>query len=201
VTVMPHAASRLGLPSALVTYTLRVTNTGNVADTFTMTVSGNAWTTDAPSSVGPLAAGIGANVQVVVHIPSGATGGASDIATVTATSQGNPTRSDSAVLTTSVSCISVSGANLTFTPTAPKVGETVTLTGTVTAGTLPITYTWALGDGGVGSGQVITHVFPITNALRTYTVTLTTTNVCGLAQAQKPVTVVPRYIYLPITLK
>ena len=44
------------------TYTLRITNTGNVADTFTIGVSGESWVTEAPSSVGPLAAGAGADV-------------------------------------------------------------------------------------------------------------------------------------------
>ena len=57
VTVEPPSDSQSGDPGEMVTYTLRVTNTGNCTDTFSLTVSGNAWNTDAPSSVGPLAPG------------------------------------------------------------------------------------------------------------------------------------------------
>jgi PKD repeat protein len=201
VTIMPHTAALSGDPGTPVTYTLRVTNTGSVADTFTVTVSGNAWTTDAPASVGPLAAGVGTNVQVVAHIPSSASGGATDSATVTTRSQGDPTKSDSSTLTTSVSCVSVSGADFTYMPDAPKVGQTVAFTATVVAGTPPITYRWDFSDGGIDVGPAVIYSFPITNTSRTYTVTLTATNICGLAQAEKLVTVSPYRLYLPITLR
>ena len=89
-----------GEPGTTVTYTLRVTNTGNTVETFTLSKSSTVWTTDVPASAGPLASGEGADVQVVVHIPSDAAGGDFDSATVTATSRSDPTQSDSSVLTT-----------------------------------------------------------------------------------------------------
>ena len=89
-----------GEPGTTVTYTLRVTNTGNTVETFTLSKSSTVWTTDVPAGAGPLASGEGADVQVVVHIPSDAAGGDFDSATVTATSQSDPTQSDSSVLTT-----------------------------------------------------------------------------------------------------
>jgi hypothetical protein len=61
-----------------------------------------------PASIGPLAAGVGADVQVLVHIPSGAIGGATDTAIVSVRSQGNMTELDTSMLTTTVAYVSVS---------------------------------------------------------------------------------------------
>jgi hypothetical protein len=66
----------------------------------TVNISGTAFTTTAPSTVGPLAAGASTTVDVGVTIPAGAVNGAMSEATVTFTSQGNGTASDSSVLTT-----------------------------------------------------------------------------------------------------
>jgi PKD repeat protein len=101
------------------------------------------------------------------------------------------------------SCEPVTSTDFVFTPAAPRVGETVTFTGTSTGGTSPITYTWTFGDGGVGSGSVVTHPFPLTATVKTYTVTLSAANACTspAATASKSVTVQPRYVYLPITLR
>jgi uncharacterized membrane protein len=103
VTLTPSTAGQTGDPGETVTYTLRITNTGNVADTFTLSKGSTAWTTEVPGSVGPLAAGAGVDVEVVVHIPSGASGGATDVVSITATSQGDGSKSISTVLTTTIS--------------------------------------------------------------------------------------------------
>ena len=111
---------------------------------------------------------------------------------------------DKVVTATFVStCVPVSGADFTYTPTAPKVGKIVTFNGTTLAGTAPITYSWNFGDGSaVGNGSPITHLFPITLTTHSYTVTLTAANACGTAPAVlKSLTVQPQTVYLPLVLK
>ena len=104
VTLVPSTAAQSGNPGALVTYTLALTNTGDASDTYTMTVSNTAFTTAVtPSSVGPVTAGASQNVTVTVQLPANI-GGLRDIAVVTATSQGDPTKSASSTLTTTVAC-------------------------------------------------------------------------------------------------
>ena len=101
VRVMPSADSQDDRPGATVTYTLQVENSGNVQDTFSMTLSGNVWTTGvAPTTVGPLVPDAQASVLVAVDIPSSASDGDTDTVTVSVTSQGDPTQSDHATLTT-----------------------------------------------------------------------------------------------------
>jgi len=117
----------------------------------------------------------------------------------------NYTASASAAYTQVVNsaCTPVSGPDFTFAPAAPRVGEGVTFTGTLSAGTAPITYTWDWGDTTAGgSGAIVLHTFPLTVATQTYTVTLTAGNTCGpAALVQHPVTVQPRRVYLPLILR
>jgi uncharacterized repeat protein (TIGR01451 family) len=104
VAVSPHAASDRGDPGETVTYTLLVTNTGNIADTIDLTDSVPAGWTAAyvPSSTLALGAGLGTSVDVLVGIPGDAIGGATGVVTITARSQGDATKFDEAVLTTEV---------------------------------------------------------------------------------------------------
>jgi len=83
-----------------VTYTLTVTNTGGAPDTFDLAASGNNWTSTVTTQVGPLAAGASGTAYVAVSIPANAADGDSDTVTIIATSQGDNTKSDTAVLTT-----------------------------------------------------------------------------------------------------
>ena len=104
VAVAPHAATETGDPGETATYTLRVTNTGTVADLVGLSHSApGGWTvgySDNPLSLDP---GEGDDVDVYVGVPSGASPGSTGVTTITATSQGDPTQSDAAVLTTKVS--------------------------------------------------------------------------------------------------
>ena len=70
----------------------------------------------------------------------------------------------------------VEGASLNYTPSESWAGEATTFSGTVTAGSEPIAYDWAFGDGNVDTGQVVQHTYAIGND---YTVTMTATNACS----------------------
>jgi uncharacterized membrane protein len=100
VEVTPPTAGQNGEVGSVVTYTLTVTNTGNLPDTFGLTVEGNVWTTTLSEPSVTLAAGASTTVEVYVTIPADAADGATDEVTVTATSQGDPDVSASATLTT-----------------------------------------------------------------------------------------------------
>jgi uncharacterized membrane protein len=104
-------------PGTAVTYTLKVTNNGNSTDTFNVgvAVTGNAWTTTpASATVGPLARGATANLNVTVQVPAGQTSGATSTAAVTLTSQGNNTVKATGTLITIVSTAN----NVLLTPTS-----------------------------------------------------------------------------------
>jgi len=94
-----------------VEYTVSITNTGNVSDTYDLTVSDNNWTTDFSTSNIFLDAGASATFAVSVTIPVNAGGGESDNAMVEATSTGDSNVSDEVNLTTSVELLY--GVNVT----------------------------------------------------------------------------------------
>jgi hypothetical protein len=98
--LLPPAAAQSGTLGTTVTYTLWITNTGTCGDTFTITVSGNAWPTNVLAEVGPLAPNAGAALDVVVEIPAGADRGDWDEATITVASQITPAMTATSVLTT-----------------------------------------------------------------------------------------------------
>jgi len=93
----PASQGLTATAGSVVTYTLTVTNAGNVNDTFDVAVTGDTFTTTAPASVS-LVPGASATFNVVVT--AGASG--SDTATITLTSQGDGTTSANATVTTIV---------------------------------------------------------------------------------------------------
>jgi hypothetical protein len=99
-----------GDPGVTVTYTLQVANLGDAEDTFDITASG-LWTTTVLDPVVTLPPSGVADVMVEVEIPLDAMAGDSDMATITATSQGDPTVSDTVDLTTTAN--QVYGVELT----------------------------------------------------------------------------------------
>jgi hypothetical protein len=105
LTASALAEAQAGEPGQTISYTLQITNTGNVTDTFDVSISGQAWTTLAPSQAGPLAAGATAVATATAHIPPDAQDGATDTANVRITSQGDPSQWAQIALTTSVEVV------------------------------------------------------------------------------------------------
>lgn len=100
----PYGAPMLGGARELV-YRFPVTNTGHTTDTFSVEVTGNAWSTVAPTSIGPLAMGSGTTISVTVKLPviTGTTMlPQSDVFTLTLTSGGDPAATSAISQTTVV---------------------------------------------------------------------------------------------------
>lgn len=102
VAVSPHTDSTWSSPGFSAHYTLDVTNNGNTSDTFDVSVIGNAWNTYTDKPTVTLGSGESTQVSVTVEVPAGAVGGNTDTATVTYTSAGDLSKSDSDVVTTNV---------------------------------------------------------------------------------------------------
>jgi hypothetical protein len=99
VTLSPDA-SLAGLPGTTVTYTVTISNTGTVADTYLLASSGNSWPTAVSALSIAVAAGASGQFGVTVAIPADALAGSTDSTTVTATAQGDSSATDAATLTT-----------------------------------------------------------------------------------------------------
>lgn len=99
---LPAGGSLGGLPGTTVTHTLTITNTGTVADSYSLALSGNSWVSSLTTDNISLDPGASAQFGVAVSIPPGTLTTESDTVSVTATSQGDGTKSDTADLTTTV---------------------------------------------------------------------------------------------------
>jgi hypothetical protein len=100
-SLTPEASTGSGFPGHVVTYALVLANTGDIADTYTMTAA-SEWPAVGPSSLGPVDPGLGVGFVVTVTVPMEVMYGESDVATVTAISHGDPRAMASATLTTTV---------------------------------------------------------------------------------------------------
>ncbi|MEZ4645933.1 MAG: FixG Ig-like domain-containing protein [Chloroflexota bacterium] len=87
------------VPGDMVTYTVTITNLGNVADTYTVTVT-SGWTMTQSATTVALDSGASTTVTVWVTVPAAAEDGDQDVATVTVTSQTDAGATASATLTT-----------------------------------------------------------------------------------------------------
>jgi uncharacterized repeat protein (TIGR01451 family) len=116
VSISP--SSQDGESGGTLTYTVTLTNTGNVTDTYTLVKSNTAgWTLTLPSSVTDVAPDEDKQVTLTVGIPATAADGASTTITVTATS------SENTEVENSDTCV----ANCVITPTG--IGVQVTISG------------------------------------------------------------------------
>jgi len=93
---------------------------------------------------------------------------------------------DTDVLTVTVNCVPVSGADFTWDPASSTTTQTVAFTGAVPGGSPPVNYAWNWGDGTpAGMGNPAFHTFTVSG---TYTVLMTATNTCGLVTATHAIT-------------
>jgi hypothetical protein len=92
--------SLLGPVGQTVTYSMWILNSGSMADKFDLTASGQTWITSLSTSLVSLAPSASTIFSATVAIPPGAADQATDTVTITATSQGDGSKTDSAVLTT-----------------------------------------------------------------------------------------------------
>ncbi len=197
VTLSPPLAMGSGQPGATALYTLTVANTGNSADTYALSVSDAVWPTTVAPQMAALDPGQTQVVTAAVSVPLGAAP-TLDTARVVAAGTGVTA---TAILTTVLDCVPVAGAQFTYTPAQPLIGQTVTFTATVTAGTPPIVYTWAFGDGDIAVGDVVTHTFTPETAFVPYTVVMTATNACSQIPVSDIVGVQLYQIYLPLVMR
>lgn len=125
VALSPDDAAE-GLPGTTITYTLQITNTGTVSDTFTLDVS-SEWPASASLFLVALDGGASDTFTVAVQIPADAVGGTWDVATVTAVSHGDSSVSAATQLTTTATALF--GVDLSG-PTAGSIlpGESITYT-------------------------------------------------------------------------
>ncbi len=102
-------------------------------------------------------------------------------------------------LTVVAPCQAVTQTAFLWEPSAPYVGEPVTFTASAT-GTLPITFTWDLGDGSVAEGATVVHTYALPGEV---TVTLEARNGCGVQTVARRLTVRQAVwtVYLPLVLR
>ena len=149
--IEPETASAVGSPGETITYTLTVTNVGDITDTFAVSAEAD-WLTSVAALVGPLEPGGSTPVQVAVTIPEDAASGDSDTASILFHSELPGSLDAWATLTTTAQAdysLQVTAEDDTMTASAAAMPVTFTLhltnTGSVTdTYDLTITSTWTV---------------------------------------------------------
>ncbi len=131
VALHPAMDARHADPDEVVTYTLQVTNTGTLSDTFALNLSGNVWPTQLAADALALDVGETATVTVSVEIPYGTAGGVQDEVVVTVYASSDPRPSPAtaeALFTTTANTFYGVTLDAAVPTQATGVGETVTYT-------------------------------------------------------------------------
>ncbi len=184
-----------------VMYTLALTNTGTVADVYSLTLSGATWPTTLTPTLVALAPLETTPVTVMVTVPWDIFTGITDTVRVTATGTGVSAYSDLTTAAIAAECLPVVDPSFSYTPPRPADGQTVTFTGTVLLSTLPVDFAWDFGDGSpLTYGEVVTHTFPANTVVLPYIVTMTAANPCSQETVSRIVTVGWYKHYLPLVV-
>ncbi len=182
-----------------VVYTLALTNTGNITDVYSLTLSRATWPTTLTPTLVTLAPQATTPVTTLVTVPWEIFTGITDTARVTVSGTGVSAYSDLTTAAISADCLPVVDLSFSYTPSRPASGQTVTFTGTVLLATPPVDYAWDFGDGNpLAHGEVVTHTFPANTVVLPYTVTMTVANPCSQETVARIVTVGLYKLYLPV---
>ncbi|HRQ39383.1 MAG TPA: choice-of-anchor B family protein [Chloroflexota bacterium] len=150
-----------GAPGSVVVYSLTITNTGSVSDTFDLAVDAQ-WPTELSASSISLDAGAVGSFTASVTVPSNAAAGEQGLSLVTAVSQSDPSVSDDSFLTTTAT--ELRGVALSADPDAlsGELGAVVTYTVHITnTGNTTDTFSLSTGD----DNGWMSHVQPVTVTL------------------------------------
>ncbi len=203
IAVDPLALSAILNPGDAVTRTLTVGNAVAATADLTWNLAENpaqSWLSENPTGGAITPAG-STPVDVVFDAAGVLDGVYTTTLQVTSDDPDESTVDVSVVLTVTSACIPVDGADFGYAPPAPVVSETITFTGSVMQGTLPITYTWDFDDTGNGSGQIVAYTYAISD---TYSVVMTATNACpsqDVAIHDVAVVELSSVIYLPLVVR
>jgi uncharacterized repeat protein (TIGR01451 family) len=183
------------LSGGLLTYTLRLTNSGTVALAATVTdhlpaevVPAGVLTWTLP----PLPAGQAWSQTVAVTVEAGYLG------TLTNRLAAGSLEGAAGAYTHTATVVEGPIAGLAAWNDGPTIlGEATLLAAAVAAGT-NVTYTWTLGDGAFAGGPLVSHAYPATG---TYTARVTAANSLGWMTATTVVQVEMQRIYLPLVVR
>lgn len=199
MTLMPPSQAQSSPQGTVAAYAFELTNAGNATTTFALDVRDTRWSTGLTPTLAVVNPRTSIPVVVTVTVPLTVATMATDTGRITAI--GTETAAQS-FFTTTAACEPVYEAAFIYTPVSPVGLETVTFTGTVAGGTLPVAYAWDFGVArAIAGGQVVTHMYPLESVVRPYTVTMTATNMCSQGVVQRVIDVRPLEVYLPLVMR